>query len=78
MHKNKGKTKAREVHTSTLKKVKYTDTKKDDLSLLVNAALQVEFGILVLRESHNLRTWKEVRFSIDLSYTMNNKNKFLV
>ena len=59
MHKNKGKTKAREVHTSTLKKVKYTDTKKDDLSLLVNAALQVEFGILVLRESHNLRTWKE-------------------
>ena len=43
MHKNKGKTKGREVHTSTLKKVKYTDTKKDDLSLFVNAAIQEAF-----------------------------------
>ena len=33
MHKSKGTTKARKAHTSTLREIIYTDTKKDDSSL---------------------------------------------
>lgn len=43
MHKSKGRTEARKVYTSTLVEVKYTDTKKGDLNLFVNAAIQEAF-----------------------------------
>ena len=59
MHKSRGRTKGRNENISPLRQVKYTDTKKDGSSLLVNAALQVEFWILVLGESNSLGTWKE-------------------
>ena len=55
MHKSKGTTKARKAHTSTLREIIYTDTKKDDSSL---SDEQEAFWISVLREWNNFETWK--------------------